>query len=197
MYKINWFLVVLHKCYELGDFTSAHHSKLFIISKNFLWSLRTPPFSSDEESEEEDTDMEEEQPQKHQRGKSPQPRLSQGNLVQIRASKASPVQTKHAPARHSFSSNLQRARGPGGGVTKTAVAKIESDDDDEWSEVSELQEIDPRQLQSHRDQNGNVDKRSLGKGKLSSPNCQLMPYIQIIWLYLFSTNQDKHSKHDI
>ncbi|XP_070786515.1 cilium assembly protein DZIP1 [Enoplosus armatus] len=127
---------------------------------------KTPPFSSDEESEEEETDMEEEQVQKHHRGKSPQTRLSQATPVQIRASKASPVQARQAPAMHSFSSNPQQARGPVGGVTRTAVTKMESDDeedDDEWSEVSELQEIDPRQLQSHKDQNGNVDKRNFGK----------------------------------
>lgn len=136
-----------------------------------LWFLRTPPFSSDEESEEEDSDMEEEQPQKHQRGKTQQVRLNQATQLQIRASKASPVQTRKAAARHSFSSIPLQSRGSGGGVTKTTVTKMESDndddDDDEWSEVSELQEIDPRQLQSYKDQNGNVDKRNFGKGKLS------------------------------
>ncbi|KAM9334295.1 cilium assembly protein DZIP1 isoform 2-T2 [Symphorus nematophorus] len=125
---------------------------------------RTPPFSSDEESEEEDSDMEEEQPQKVQRGKSPQFRLNQATPVQIRASKASPVQARQAPARHSSSSNPQQARGSVGSVTKTVVTKMESDEDeDDWSEVSELQEIDPRQLQSQKDQNGNVEKRNFGK----------------------------------
>ncbi|XP_067439632.1 cilium assembly protein DZIP1 isoform X1 [Thunnus thynnus] len=129
------------------------------------FTTKTPPFSSDEESEEEDTDMEEEQPQKHQRGKTPQPRLNQATPLHIRASKASPVQGRQAPAGHSFSSNPLQSRGSGGGVTKTTVTKMESDDDDddEWSEVSELQEIDPRQLQSYKDQNGNVDKRNFGK----------------------------------
>ncbi|XP_042369266.1 zinc finger protein Dzip1 isoform X2 [Plectropomus leopardus] len=124
------------------------------------FTAKTPPFSSDEESDEEDTDMEEEQPPKHQRGKSPQPRLNQ---VQIRSSKPSPVQSKQAPARHSSSSNSQQVRGSVGGVTKTAVTKIDSDEDDEWSEVSELQEIDPKRLQSHKDQNGNLEKKSFGK----------------------------------
>lgn len=55
-----------------------------------------------------------------------------------------------------------------GGVTKAAVTKMDSDEEEEWSDVSELQEIDPRQLQSHKDQNGNVDKRNFGKGKLTS-----------------------------
>ncbi|XP_054479926.1 cilium assembly protein DZIP1 isoform X2 [Anoplopoma fimbria] len=124
-----------------------------------IFTSKTPPFSSDEESEEEDTDVEDERHQKHQRGKSPQPRLNQ---VQIRASKASPVQAKRAQARQSFISNPQQARSSVGGSTRTAVAKMESDED-EWSEVSELQEIDPKRLQSFKDQNGNVDKRNFGK----------------------------------
>uniref|UniRef100_A0A3B4U2R7 DAZ interacting zinc finger protein 1 n=1 Tax=Seriola dumerili TaxID=41447 RepID=A0A3B4U2R7_SERDU len=128
------------------------------------FTTRTPPFSSDEESKEEDTDMEEEQPPKHQRGKSPQPRLNQATPVQIRSSKASPVQARQAAVRQSFSSNPQQSWGSVGVVTKTAVSKMESDEDD-WSEVSELQEIDPKQLQGYRDQNGNVDKRNFGKGK--------------------------------
>lgn len=111
--------------------------------------------------------MEEEPPQKHQRGKSPQSRLTQGTPVQIRANKSSPGQARQAPARHSFASN-QQVTASVGGVTKTAVTKMESDEEEEeeWSEISELQEIDPRQLQNHRDQNGNVDKRNFGKGKL-------------------------------
>lgn len=48
-------------------------------------------------------------------------------------------------------------------MTKTAVTKIESDEEDEWSDVSELQEIDPKRLQSFKDQNGNVEKRNFGK----------------------------------
>ncbi|KAK9524089.1 hypothetical protein VZT92_017956 [Zoarces viviparus] len=124
------------------------------------FTSKTPPFSSDEEYEEEDTDMEEERHPKHQRGKSSQPTLNQ---VQVRASNASPVQSRQAQARQSFASNSQQARGSVGGATATAVAKLESDED-EWSEVSELQEIvDPKRLQSFKDQNGNVDKRSFGK----------------------------------
>ncbi|XP_037318662.2 cilium assembly protein DZIP1 isoform X2 [Pungitius pungitius] len=120
---------------------------------------KTPPFSSDEESEEKDTDIEEEHRHKSQRGKSPQPRLNQ---VQIRASKTSPVQSRQAQARQSFTSGPQQDWGPVGNATKTAVTKMESDED-EWSEVSELQEIDPKRLQSFKDQNGNVDKRNFGK----------------------------------
>ncbi|KAE8278609.1 Zinc finger protein Dzip1 DAZ-interacting protein 1-like protein Iguana protein [Larimichthys crocea] len=124
---------------------------------------KTPPFSSDEESEEDDSDMEEEQPQKHQRGKSPPSRPNQAAPVQIKASKASPVQARHALTKQSFSFNSQQARGSAGGVTKTAVTKMESEEDDEWADISELQEIDPKQLQSHKDQNGNVEKRNFGK----------------------------------
>ncbi|TKS66214.1 Zinc finger protein [Collichthys lucidus] len=125
---------------------------------------RTPPFSSDEESESDDSDMEEEQPQKHQRGKSPPSRPSQATPVQIKASKASPVQARHALTKQSFSFNSQQARGSAGGVTKTTVTKMESkEEEDDWSDVSELQEIDPKQLQSHKDQNGNVEKRNFGK----------------------------------
>ncbi|XP_077958068.1 cilium assembly protein DZIP1 isoform X5 [Gasterosteus aculeatus] len=123
------------------------------------FTSKTPPFSSDEESEEEDSDVKEERHQKPQRGKSPQPRLNQ---VQIRPSKASPVQSRQTQARQSFTSGPQQDWGPAGNVTKTAVATMESDED-EWSEVSELQEIDPKRLQSFKDQNGNVDKRNFGK----------------------------------
>ncbi|XP_022065084.2 cilium assembly protein DZIP1 isoform X3 [Acanthochromis polyacanthus] len=125
---------------------------------------KTPPFSSDEDSEEEDTDMEEELPLTLPKGKSPQPRLNQAAPVQIRASRASPVLTRQAAVRQSSTSIAQQARTSAGGATKTAVTKMESDEEeDEWSEISELQEIDPRQLQSYKDQNGNVDKRNHGK----------------------------------
>ncbi|XP_058479046.1 cilium assembly protein DZIP1 isoform X1 [Solea solea] len=114
---------------------------------------KTPPFSSEEESEEED------QPQRHRSGKTPQSRLNQANPIQVKAGKASPVQTSK-----SLSSGSQQPRGSAGVVTKTAITKIDSGDDDtEWSEVSELHEIDPRQLQSYTDQNGNMDKRNFGK----------------------------------
>ncbi|KAM3857141.1 cilium assembly protein DZIP1 [Diretmus argenteus] len=128
------------------------------------FTSKTPPFSSDEESEEEYTDEEEEQPQKHrqeQRGKSPQPKPSQATPVQTRTSKASPVHARPTPAKHSSYSNPQQSRGPVSVVAKTAVTTMESDE--ESSEGSEMQEIDPRQLHSYKDQNGNVDKKNVGK----------------------------------
>ncbi|KAM4560265.1 cilium assembly protein DZIP1 [Odontesthes bonariensis] len=129
------------------------------------FTSKTPPFSSDEESEEEeDTDVEEEQSLKQQRGKSPKPRLNQATPVQIRATKASPVLTRQVAVRQSSSPRPQQSWAPGGGVTRTAVTKMESEDEeDEWSDVSELQEIDPKQLQGYKDQNGNVEKKNHGK----------------------------------
>ncbi|XP_034462376.1 zinc finger protein Dzip1 isoform X3 [Hippoglossus hippoglossus] len=134
---------------------------------------RTFTLNSDEDSEEEDT--EEKQPPKHQRGRSPPTRMNQATPVHIRAGKASPVQARQAVTRQTFSSSTQQPWGSVGVVTKTAVKKMESDDDDdddeddddkeEWSEVSELQEIDSKQLQGYRDQNGNVDKRNFKKDK--------------------------------
>ncbi|XP_074520972.1 cilium assembly protein DZIP1 isoform X2 [Halichoeres trimaculatus] len=114
---------------------------------------KTPPFSSDEESEEEDSDIAE-QPQKL-----PQPR--QTNPVQIRSSKP-------APARQTVSTFNQQSRGSA--VTKTAVTKVESDDeDDDWSDVSELQEINQGPPRGHKDQNGNVERKVFGKeNKISS-----------------------------
>ncbi|XP_029929778.1 cilium assembly protein DZIP1 isoform X3 [Myripristis murdjan] len=120
---------------------------------------KTPPFSSDEESEEDDTDMEEEQPQKHRQeqwGKSPQTKPNQATPIQIRTSKASPVLARQTPVKQSMPS-----RGPVSVVTRTSVTAMESDEEE--SEVSEMQEIDLTQLQSYKDQNGNVDKKNFGK----------------------------------
>ncbi|TNN61514.1 Zinc finger protein Dzip1 [Liparis tanakae] len=130
------------------------------------FTTRTPPFSSGEESDDVDTDVEEERRhQKHQRGKSPQPRLSQ---VQTGASRAGPVQSGPARGPQAFASNPPQVWGG------SAVAKMESDED-EWSQVSELQEVDPKRLQNFKDQNGNVDKRNFGKGKWSSLPTQRLP----------------------
>lgn len=127
-------------------------------------STRTPPFSSEEDSEDDVTDEDEEQPLKHQQGKSAQPRLNQATPIQIRAGKASPVQARQAVVKHSPAFSLQQSRVSVGSVAKTAVTKMESDkEEDDWSDVSELQEIDPRQLQSYKDQNGNVEKKNHGK----------------------------------
>ncbi|XP_028256346.1 cilium assembly protein DZIP1 isoform X2 [Parambassis ranga] len=135
------------------------------IAEAVSWITKTPPFSSDEqESEKEDSYMEEEQPLKHQRGNPQQPRPNQAAPILIRASRASPILERQEAVRQSSTSSLQQSHGTTAGVTKTAVTKIESDEEvDDWSEVSELEEIDLRQLQSYEDQNGNVDKRKDNK----------------------------------
>uniref|UniRef100_A0A1A8F5Z5 DAZ interacting protein 1 n=3 Tax=Nothobranchius korthausae TaxID=1143690 RepID=A0A1A8F5Z5_9TELE len=120
-------------------------------------SSKTPPFSSDEESEEE-SDSEEEPPQK---SKSPTSRLFQATPVQITASKTGPVQTKSAAA-------FQSSKQPAGAAVQTAVTKMESEEeDDDWSDVSELQEIDPKQTQGFKDLNGNINKQRFDKVQIS------------------------------
>ncbi|KAM9820904.1 cilium assembly protein DZIP1 [Neosynchiropus ocellatus] len=123
-------------------------------------TARTPPFSSDEDSEEESSESEEEQP-KLQRSSGPQSRL--GQVLQIRNSQSSLVQSRPPPSRFSSSSNP-----PQPAVTKAAVGHLESEDeemedDEDWSDVSELQEIDPNQLRSYRDPNTSLDQRKPGK----------------------------------
>lgn len=126
--------------------------------------LRTPPFSSDEESKDEETD-EDEDPPKHQRAKSLQPKHNQPTPAQIRTSKNTPVLARQAAVKQSSSTSPQRDRVSVGGPTKLVMTKMDSEEeeeDDDWSDVSELQEIDPRRLQSNKDQNSNVDKKSFG-----------------------------------
>lgn len=137
---------------------------MIILSSNAVNSFfRTPPFSSDEESEEE-TETEEEPP-KHQRGKSQQTSLNQGVPVQTKSSTATPV----LAVRQSFSTSPQQTTVLDAHVTKTVVTKLASDEEEEdWSDVSELQEIDSRPFQSSKDQNGNVENRSFAKGKRHS-----------------------------
>ncbi|XP_029941780.1 cilium assembly protein DZIP1 isoform X1 [Salarias fasciatus] len=57
----------------------------------------------------------------------------------------------------------RQVRGSRGGPRQAAVSRKQSDDDDGWSDVSELQEIDPQQLGRYRDQNGNLERRNPGK----------------------------------
>lgn len=54
------------------------------------------------------------------------------------------------------------------------MTELASDDDDDeeeedWSDVSELQEVDSKPFQSTSDQNGNVDNRSFVKGERHAP----------------------------
>lgn len=135
--------------------TSTPNSKTALKS----FATKTPPFSSEEESEDDVTEEDEEQPLKHQQGKSPPPRFNQATQIQTRADKASPVQDRQAVVRQLPISSIQYSKV--GGVTKTAVTKLNSDEEeDDWSEVSEQQETD---LQNYKDQNGNVEKKNHGK----------------------------------
>ncbi|XP_061546491.1 LOW QUALITY PROTEIN: cilium assembly protein DZIP1 [Phycodurus eques] len=125
---------------------------------------KTPPFSSFVDSEEDDTDMEDSEPPQHQWGKTSQAKINKEEAVQTSARKSNVIQARPALTRLSSSKSQL-----GGGVTTTAIMKIENDDDDdeddddELSDVSELQEIDSRQLQRFKDQNGNIEKSNSGK----------------------------------
>ncbi|XP_062303253.1 cilium assembly protein DZIP1 isoform X4 [Osmerus eperlanus] len=160
---------------------------------------RTPPFSSDEESEDEgeteEEEEEEEQPQKQRQERGPQhkappPRTPQ---PQPKPSQGRPTHTKPIPARPSHAkttrSNLsqtqppppktqQQPRGPAVNKNKTtgktAVTAVESEG--EWTDGSEMEEIDLPQLQNYTDQNGNVGKTTnsnLVKGLTKSLEKQL------------------------
>lgn len=131
-------------------------------------AARTPPFSSDEESNEEETDEEEEEgeaPPKHQKLKPVQLKLNPPNPAQIinRPSRNTPVLARQAVITQSASASNRQDRATVGGPTNMAITNMESEEEDDWSDVSELQEIDPKRFQNNRDLNSNVDKRSFGK----------------------------------
>ncbi|XP_035983883.1 zinc finger protein Dzip1 isoform X3 [Fundulus heteroclitus] len=116
---------------------------------------KTPPFSSDEESEEEDSDMEEESAHEQRDGSSG-PRSKQATAAELRAGKPTPVLSRQTAVSRSSSSKPQKAG--------ASVATTESEDDqDDWSDVSEILEIEPRQLHGFKDQNGNIDKGNHNK----------------------------------
>lgn len=119
-------------------------------SKHLFLLLRTPPFSSDEDSQDSVSDLEEEPP--HLR------RVKSLNLmVQNKPNKPPPVLSRQsAVSQSSFSSKPQQSRQ---GATKT-----QSEDEEEWSDVSDMAEIDPRQLHDFKNQNSNNDKGSHIKG---------------------------------
>ncbi|XP_032412902.1 cilium assembly protein DZIP1 isoform X4 [Xiphophorus hellerii] len=114
---------------------------------------KTPPFSSDEDSQDSVSDLEEEPP--HLR------RVKSLNLmVQNKPNKPPPVLSRQsAVSQSSFSSKPQQSRQ---GATKT-----QSEDEEEWSDVSDMAEIDPRQLHDFKNQNSNNDKGSHIKDKVA------------------------------
>ncbi|XP_029596446.1 zinc finger protein Dzip1 isoform X5 [Salmo trutta] len=124
---------------------------------------KTPPFSSDNESTEEES--EEKPPQKprqeqrvpHHRASQPKPtqpkttphhKLTQSKPVQARSGQ--PRTTQAQPYKP------QQPRSAAVNTTKMGVTVVESEG--EWTGESELEEIDPQQLQNYKDQNGNVQK---------------------------------------
>ncbi|XP_014005983.2 cilium assembly protein DZIP1 isoform X4 [Salmo salar] len=131
---------------------------------------KTPPFSSDDESSSEEEEEEEEPPQKprqeqrvpHHRASQPRPtqpkttphhKLTLSKPVQARSSnpkQVQPITTQAQPYKP------QQPRSTAVNTTKTAVTVVESEG--EWTEGSELEEVDPQQLQNYKDQNGNVQK---------------------------------------
>ncbi|CAL8283065.1 cilium assembly protein DZIP1 isoform X2 [Gadus morhua] len=136
-------------------------------------NFRTPPFSSDEDSEEEedsedDDEEEDEEDLRRMRGRSQDPRGRSPQasrpqrapvVLQKTAGRPSPVARQQTPARPALASTPNQQRAPAGNVVKAAAVKAPDSDDDDWSEVSVLQEIDPKRLQSYEDRNGSTDKR--------------------------------------
>lgn len=96
---------------------------------------RTPPFSSDEETSEEEEESEEEPPQTQK--KAPQVYSTTVKAQRIHS-------TSRTPAH------------------RTAVTAL-SESDSDWSDGSEMDEINVSQLHKHTDQNGNVEKGSYSK----------------------------------
>ncbi|XP_043096939.1 zinc finger protein Dzip1 isoform X1 [Puntigrus tetrazona] len=107
---------------------------------------RTPPFSSDEESseEEEEESSEEETPQTQKKSS-----LVNSATVKAQTAKTQQRLTPHAPA--------VRSAAPVISADRTDVTAL-SESDSEWSDGSEMEEINLSQLHKHTDQNGNVEK---------------------------------------
>ncbi|XP_067315085.1 cilium assembly protein DZIP1 isoform X2 [Pseudorasbora parva] len=101
---------------------------------------RTPPFSSDEDSSEEEETSEEEAPQTQKKSV-----LVNRPTVKAQTAKTQQRSTPHTPA--------VRSAAP---VISTDVTAL-SESDSEWTDGSEMKEINLSQLHKHTDQNGNVE----------------------------------------
>ncbi|XP_051562506.1 cilium assembly protein DZIP1 isoform X2 [Myxocyprinus asiaticus] len=117
-----------------------------------LQHRKTPPFSSDEESS-EDEESEEEAPQMQKK-----PALV--NSTPVKAHTPNQRSAPHTPAVRSAAPVISADQ-------KNMTALSESDS--EWSDGSEMEELNLSQLHKHTDQNGNVEKithsnvKALGK----------------------------------
>ncbi|XP_046887067.1 zinc finger protein Dzip1 isoform X3 [Hypomesus transpacificus] len=158
---------------------------------------------TEEEEEEEEEQPQKQRPERGPQHKAPpprttqpQPKPSQGRPTHTKPIQARPTHTKPTPARPSHAkttrSNLSQTQPPppktpqqpkGRVVDKnktavnagrTAVTAVESEG--EWTDGSEMEEIDLQQLQNYTDQNGNVGKttnNNLVKGLTKSLEKQL------------------------
>ncbi|XP_064825787.1 cilium assembly protein DZIP1-like isoform X1 [Oncorhynchus masou masou] len=126
---------------------------------------KTPPFSSDDKSTEEEESEEEKPPQKsRQQQRVPHHRASQPKPTQPKTTphhkltQSKPVQTRSGQPRTTQAQPYkpQQPRSAAVNTTKMGVNVVESEG--EWTEGSELEEIDQQQLQNYKDQNGNVQK---------------------------------------
>lgn len=109
-----------------------------------LQQHRTPPFSSDEESSEEEETSEEEAPQTQKKSV-----LVNSTTVKAQTAKTQQRSTPHTPA--------VRSAAPVISSDRTDVTAL-SESDSEWTDGSEMKEINLSQLHKHTDQNGNVEK---------------------------------------
>uniref|UniRef100_A0A8C7JT36 DAZ interacting zinc finger protein 1 n=1 Tax=Oncorhynchus kisutch TaxID=8019 RepID=A0A8C7JT36_ONCKI len=126
---------------------------------------KTPPFSSDDKSTEEEDSEEEKPPQKsRQEQRVPHHRVSQPKPTQPKTTphhkltQSKPVQARSGQPRTTQAQPYkpQQPRSAAVNTTKMGVNVVESEG--EWTEGSELEEIDQQQLQNYKDQNGNVQK---------------------------------------
>ncbi|XP_038836105.1 zinc finger protein Dzip1-like [Salvelinus namaycush] len=126
---------------------------------------KTPPFSSDDKSTEEEESEEEKPPQKpRQQQRVPHHRASQPKPTQPKTTphhkltQSKPAQARFGQPRTTQAQPYkpQQPRSAAVNTTKMGVTVVESEG--EWTEGSELEEIDPQQLQNYKDKNGNVQK---------------------------------------
>ncbi|MEQ2201455.1 hypothetical protein XENOCAPTIV_012689 [Xenoophorus captivus] len=81
----------------------------------------------------------------------------------MKAGKPTPVLVRQTAVSQPTSFKPQQSWASVGGMSRHTVSKLESDEDEDESDVSEMVEIDPRQLHGFKDQNGNIDKGNHNK----------------------------------
>ncbi|XP_036426378.1 zinc finger protein Dzip1 isoform X2 [Colossoma macropomum] len=159
----------------------AHRNKTSTLPKTSTPVLhqKTPPFSSDEtSSEEEESEEESPQAQKTSQPKGPQantttkktqPPRAQPRIALQAASSSQALALRSA----AFQPSAQHSgahQAPVVSVNRTEVTAVESES--EWTEGSEMEEITLHQLQTHTDQNGNVQKTSHSNVKVLTKNLE-------------------------